>query len=113
MKRLGIFFVLSSWLLTYGCSSTPTVIPVQPPLKTPEKDERIVSFPVYSESCGFQLFFFIPISTNGRQQTAMAKLQVQAYGGTLSDIKMTESWFYGLVGTGYCTKFSAIVSRVQ
>lgn len=111
MKRLSA--LLLSFFLAYGCSSTPAVLPIQPLLKSPDKDERIISFPIYAESCGFQLFFFIPINVNGRQASALSKLTVQAYGGTISDLKITESWFYGLVGTGYCTKFSAIVSRVQ
>lgn len=112
MKNAFLLLLVGAALLV-GCTSTPVTIPTQPPLAKLEKDQRLVSFPVYSEACGFQLLLFIPINVNTRQMTAYQKLQFQAYGGTLSDIKMEESWFYGFVGTGYCTKFTAIVTRAQ
>ncbi|TGL35559.1 hypothetical protein EHQ52_12360 [Leptospira koniambonensis] len=59
------------------------------------------------------MLLFIPISVNDRQVSAYQRLTMQAAGGVLSNIRMEESWFYGLVGTGYCTKFSAMVSRAQ
>ncbi|EPG64491.1 hypothetical protein ACE5IS_18590 [Leptospira wolffii] len=114
MKRILVLFTLcASIALSVGCSSTPVIIPAQPAPAKVEKDQRLSTFPVYAEACGFQLLLFIPINVNTRQASAFQKIQFQAYGGTLSDIRMEESWFYGLVGTGYCTKFSALVTRAQ
>jgi hypothetical protein len=68
---------------------------------------------ISSEACGFQLLFLIPIMTNGREARAYDQLYVQAQGGYITDVHVEESWFYGFVGTGYCTKLTAMTYPSQ
>lgn len=62
---------------------------------------------IYAEASGFQLLLFIPIDVNSRHDRAYRTLQAQAYGEYIGDIKIQESWTYGLVGTIYTTKLEA------
>lgn len=60
--------------------------------------------PVMAQSCGFQLLFLVPINTNSRQLKAYNWLIQQAGSDSVvTDIETQERWFYGFVGTGYCT----------
>lgn len=68
---------------------------------------------ISSEACGFQLLLLIPIQTNGRADRAYADLVMQSQGGYITDVQVEESWFYGLVGTGYCTKLTAMTYPFQ
>lgn len=62
---------------------------------------------ISGEATGFQLFLFIPIAINGRYQNAYQNLLQQAGDDLLSDITVTESWQWALVGTMYTTKIEA------
>ena len=64
---------------------------------------------VSSGACGFQLLLLIPIGINSRQTRAYDALVQNAGGAALTDVKMRERWFYGFVGTGYCTELTATV----
>lgn len=86
-----------------GCTSVPVRLESA---KVPAADlsrGRVLS----AQACGFQLLLFIPIATNDRQQRALQSLRAQAGGDPLADFQVAESWFYGLVGTGYCTTLQA------
>ncbi|TGK15671.1 hypothetical protein EHO61_15070 [Leptospira fluminis] len=112
MRTILSLFLTAATVLTVGCNSVPLNMPANAPLKT-EKGQSITSYPISAESCGFQLLLFIPIGVNSRQVEAYSKLISQSIGGRISDLKMEESWYYGLVGTGYCTRFSALLSRAN
>jgi hypothetical protein len=66
---------------------------------------------INAESCGFQLFSFIPIGVNGRAAQAYADLEVAAAGDFITDVKVQETWTYAFVGTSYCTKLQAKAIR--
>ncbi|EPG74648.1 putative lipoprotein [Leptospira fainei serovar Hurstbridge str. BUT 6] len=100
-------------LLVIGCNSTPLVIPADPAVKPLTKGQTISSYPISAESCGFQLLLFIPIGINSRHGEAYAKLTSLAAGSKISDLRMEESWYYAFVGTGYCTRFSALANRIN
>jgi hypothetical protein len=58
-------------------------------------------------ACGFQLLLFFPISINSRAERAYHELVLEAQGDFITDVKVSERWIYGFVGTGYCTEFRA------
>lgn len=60
-----------------------------------------------ASSSGFQLLLFIPIATNSRQERAWQSLSEQAGNRLLGNVKVTESWSYGFVGTVYTTTIEA------
>lgn len=62
---------------------------------------------VSAQASGFQLLLFIPININDRHERAYQSLRAQAGSDFLSDVKIKESWTYGLVGTLYTTRFEA------
>ncbi|MDQ7988728.1 MAG: hypothetical protein REI09_03750 [Candidatus Dactylopiibacterium sp.] len=60
-----------------------------------------------ASASGFQLLLFIPIAINARQARAMEDLRAQAGDRLLGNVKVTESWRYGLVGTVHTTTLEA------
>jgi len=92
-----------------ACSSTPIRFNQAPAKLIDMSKGRQIS----SEACGFQLLLLIPIMTNGREARAYADLVVQAEGGYITDVQVEETWVYGLVGTGYCTKLTAMTYPYQ
>jgi len=84
---------------------------ISDPVRFPEVKQSAVDGmrgrPIRASACGFQLLLFIPISINERFETAFSRLKDRARGGIISDISVREKWFYGFVGTGYCTELVA------
>ena len=64
---------------------------------------------ISATASGFQLLLFIPININDRHQRAYQLLSAQAGDNYLTNIRITESWTYGLVGTAYTTKLEGTV----
>lgn len=64
---------------------------------------------ISAKTSGFQLLLFIPININNRHERAYQMLRTQAGSDFLTDIKIKESWTYGLVGTVYTTRLEAKV----
>jgi hypothetical protein len=62
---------------------------------------------VSAEAGGFQLLLVIPININDRHERAYQLLRAQAGSDYLTDIKIKESWTYGVVGTVYTTRLEA------
>lgn len=62
---------------------------------------------ISAEAGGFQLLGFIPININSRQQRAYQELLRVADGDEIADVKLSETWAYGFVGTTYWTVFQA------
>jgi hypothetical protein len=102
MRSLRIAIVLLA-VLTGACASGPVKLGVQGDTPVPTGAEREVN----SEACGFQLLLFFPISINGRFERAYDDLKAQAGGDVITDVQISERWFYGLVGTGHCTTMRA------
>jgi hypothetical protein len=88
-----------------GCAGKPiTFKSVDPKAYEDVKDKgRKIS----GSASGFQLFLFIPIGVNDRHENAYGQLLAQANGDYITDVKIEESWTYGLVGTSYTTTITA------
>jgi len=86
-----------------ACSSPTLRISSAPP---PDID-RSAGRPIASSACGFQLIQLIPIATNSRQIKAYESLKRQAGNDYIGDVVQTEKWYYGVVGSVYCTEFTA------
>ncbi|MDV6236508.1 hypothetical protein CH379_012810 [Leptospira ellisii] len=107
-RNLPIFFLLTVSLFASGCSSTPVFIPESQTSATAPDPDR-PSYPVYARSCGFLLLGLVPIGTNERFINAYQKL-ISQRSGTLSQVTLQESWYWGLIGTGYCATFTGLVT---
>ena len=88
-----------------GCAGKPiTFKSVDPKAYEDVKDKgRTIS----GSASGFQLLLFIPIGVNDRHENAYGQLLAQANGDYITDVKIEESWTYGLVGTSYTTTITA------
>lgn len=102
-KLLGFL----SLMFVVGCTGTRINIPNTPEPNTTYDTTR--GRPIVGEASGFQLLIFFPISVNDRQSRAYMQLLSQANGGFITDVKVTESWTYGFVGTVYRTTLTAMV----
>ena len=104
---LKILFLTVFAVYFTGCAGKPVSFPsVDPKLYADKKGEART---ITSEASGFQLLLFIPIGVNDRHEQAYNVLKGQANGDYITDIKVTESWTYALVGTVYTTKMTATV----
>ena len=90
-------------LLASGCSGVPVDLGSRVGQAAPTGPSRDIQ----ASNCGFQLLLFIPINVNNRLQRAYAKLEEQAHGDYITDVRVQERWTYGFVGTGYCTELKA------
>ncbi len=104
IKKLAALIGVSCLTVIFACSSVPIRFNQEPLKPIDWSKGRQIS----GEACGFQLLLVIPIQTNGRAERAYTELLAQAQGGYITDVQVEESWFYGLVGTGYCTKLTAM-----
>jgi len=103
MKTLGVIAMVLVFALA-GCSGAPVKFNAVDKAGSVDPSK---GRPIRASASGFQLLLFIPINVNSRLETAHALLQAQAGGGQISDIKVTESWTYALVGTVYTTTLEA------
>jgi hypothetical protein len=58
-------------------------------------------------ACGYHLIHVLPLGTTGRQERAYTELVELAKGNYVGDIEMTEHWYYGIIGSLYCTSLKA------
>jgi hypothetical protein len=86
-----------------ACSSPTIRMSTEPPSDIDRTNGR----PISASACGFQLIQLIPIATNGRQQEAYEALKTQAGSDYIGDVVQTEEWYYGVIGSAYCTKLDA------
>lgn len=103
LKRITLFIMVAFLVISIGCSGLPVKIDSTLQRLIDTSKGRVVT----AKSCGFQLLLFIPIAVNNRQTRAYQRLNMNAGGDYITDIKMKESWVYGFVGTAYCTEFEA------
>ncbi|WP_241555988.1 hypothetical protein [Leptospira yasudae] len=113
MKLRPLLFCFTSVLLCsfffVSCFAEPLLIPENKIVKPTSVNS--ITYPVYAKECGFVLLLVIPIGINDRFVRAYAKISAQAKDGFLSEITLQESWFYGLIGTGYCTTMTGMVTK--
>lgn len=62
---------------------------------------------ISGSTSGFQLLLLTPIGINNRNENAYGQLLAQANGDYITDVKIEESWAYGLIGTSYTTNITA------
>ena len=109
IKRYKFICIIIMVLAVCACSGTPT----QLGSPTTSTNEAYINADfskgrnISAKKCGFQLLLFFPIGVNDRLHIANSLLISQADGDYISDVKVTESWMYGLIGTKYCTKLDA------
>ena len=86
-----------------GCAGTKVNIDSY----VPQNVDRTGGKTVKGSASGFQLFWLIPISINGRQARAYEELKRNAGNAYITDVKIMEGWRYAFVGTVYVTDFEA------
>lgn len=94
---------VTAGLTLAGCAGAPVHLESANVIPARHGEVREIS----AQACGFQLLLFIPISINSRQQRAYAELKEKANGALITNIRVQESWYYAVVGTGYCTTLKA------
>lgn len=102
MRNPFLLLAVASMLLG-GCAGDPVRLNAFPAKEVALESGR----PVSGEACGFQLLLFIPIMTNSRLERAMERVQIKAGSDSIANLSVEESWWYGFVGTTYCTKLEA------
>ena len=91
--------VLSSLLLMASCTGVPLTID-----SSPLRQGETALGPAEGKATGIMLFQFIPIGQNTRFQTAYERALKSVPGATrLTDVKITENWFWAYVLNGYST----------
>ena len=105
-RRLRIVgLLLSLMAVVTGCVGSPMIINTIPDQPVDYARGRTV----LATACGFQLLLIIPIMTNERAERALQKLRREAGEyNYIADVKVRERWFYGLVGTMYCTELEGM-----
>ena len=98
MKYAGLLFGICL-ALTTACVSTPLkfpTAPIGPNEKALGKTE--------ATSTGIMLFGFIPINQNTRFEDAMREAAAKAGGTRLTDVTISEQWFWAVVLDGFIFK---------
>lgn len=105
--RLATVGLAVACLLLVACSGAP----MRTETGNLQVDAESVDFSkgrtISASASGFQLLLLIPISINNRHERAYRILLGQASGDYVTDIKISESWTYALVGTVYKTTLEA------
>lgn len=98
-RKAGALWSLLAVLV--GCVGSPMIVNTIPDQPVDYTQGRTVS----ASACGFQLLLLIPIMTNSRAERAFQRLRQEAgESDYIADLKVRERWFYGFVGTVYCTE---------
>ncbi|PWT75354.1 MAG: hypothetical protein C5B60_05420 [Chloroflexi bacterium] len=99
MKVAGLLLGMCLLIVTTACVSTPLkfpTAPIGPNEKALGKSE--------ATSTGIMLFAFIPINQNTRFENAMKEAAAKAGGTRLTDVTISEQWFWALILNGYIFK---------
>lgn len=86
-----------------GCTTPEVRLSVEPPKDIDRNKGREIS----ARACGFQLFQLVPIATNERQTNAYEEMKRLAGDDYIGSVSVTEDWYYGVIGSVYCTTFKA------
>lgn len=107
INKITISAIVLSGLIMFGCAGRP--IHLSP--ENQKVDLTTIDFEkgrdLSASASGFQLLLFIPININDRHERAFQQLRGQAGSDYITDIKIQESWIWGLVGTAYKTTIMA------
>jgi len=99
MKIMAVLLGATLFLATAACHSTKVNIPaapIGPNEKSLGRTEGV--------SSGKLLFFFIPINLNDRFENAYERALQKAGATRLTDITISERWYYGILLNGYVFK---------
>jgi len=96
MKSVGVLLGVFLLVAIAACSSTP----VKLPSAAVGPNEKVIG-PTEGSSTGIMLFWFIPIVQNTRFENAYGEAVQKAGGTRLTDITISEQWFWALVLNGY------------
>jgi len=104
MKSLSLLLGSLLLLTTVACQSTRLTFPSAPI----GPDEKYLG-PTTATSTGLMLFQFIPINQNTRFENAMAEAVQKAGGTRLTDVTISEEWFWAFVLDGFIFKVEGTV----
>lgn len=99
MKSASLLLGICLLLFTAACVSTPLkfpTAPIGPNEKALGKTE--------ATSTGIMLFGFIPINQNTRFEDAIKEAAAKAGGTRLTDVTISEQWFWAVVLNGFIFK---------
>jgi hypothetical protein len=99
MKIMGVLLGAVLLFSTAACHSTQVKIPTAPI----GPNERSLG-PTEATSTGIMLCGFIPINQNTRFENAMAEAARKAGGTRLTDVTISERWFWAFVLDGFIFK---------
>lgn len=99
MRSVSLLLGTLLLLTTVACQSTNLRFP-SAPIGPNEKSLG----PTEATSTGIMLFGFIPINQNTRFENAMAEAAQKAGGTRLTDVTISERWFWALVLDGFIFK---------
>jgi hypothetical protein len=99
MRSVSLFLGTLLLLTTVACQSTNLRFP-SAPIGPNEKSLG----PTEATSTGIMLFGFIPINQNTRFENAMAEAVRKAGGTRLTDVTISEQWFWAFVLDGFIFK---------
>ena len=99
MRSVSVLLGTLLLLTTVACQSTNLRFP-SAPIGPNEKSLG----PTEATSTGIMLFGFVPINQNTRFEHAMAEAARKAGGTRLTDVTISERWFWALVLDGFTFK---------
>ncbi len=99
MRSISLLLGALLLLTTVACQSTSLRFPSAPI----GPDEKSLG-PVEATSTGLMLFGVIPINQNTRFENAMAEAARKAGGTRLTDVTISEQWFWAFVLDGFIFK---------
>lgn len=99
MRSISLLLGMLLLLTTVACQSTNLRFP-SAPIGPNEKSLG----PTEATSTGIMLFGFIPINQNKRFENAMQEAAAKAGGTRLTDVTISERWFWAVVLDGFIFK---------
>lgn len=96
MKLASLFLGAALLFATVACHSSQVRIPGEP-LGPNERLTGVAS----AHSTGLMLFQVIPINQNDRFRRALQNATMQSGGTRLTDIVISERWFWTPIGNGF------------
>jgi hypothetical protein len=99
MRIMGVFLGALLLVTTAACHSTQVKIPTAPV----GPNEKALG-PTEGSSAGLMLFQVIPINQNTRFEKAYQQAVQKAGGSRLTDVTISERWFWAYVLNGYVFK---------
>ena len=107
INKIKILTIALGLLLLTGCAGKPIHLGETNQHIDLETVDLEKGRNISASASGFQLLLFIPININDRHDRVFQQLRGQAGNDYITDIKIQESWVYGLVGTVYKTTIMA------